>query len=1282
MFSAKSQECDIAIQQKRRKALMQALIIALIFACFVCLKFAFADEFSDEIMNAPTYEGDSELSSVPLANFAVSIFGFVIKMIVLFVIKIFDALLSPVKTITTLTMSQLGEYIPITTGDGGSIGDIANRVLLGTGLMIWIALSCFAILTDFIYVAEGSKNAQPPEKLFVRIVVTGVLTYKAHDLMFLLFDSVIQPLTSGFLNEIDDVASGTQLFQDSALSLFTASPSLLGVPGMILALLIIVLIAVNYFKLALEMVQRYVILAFICVLSPLAFSTGSNQETSAISKQWFRMFWSQGVLLFLNVWCMAVGEQALVNIGDKAGDEILIWALITYGFLKVALQLDDILNNAGLSITRQSADLFYDMQTAGSAMRNAVNGVANGAHAISDLRKVNQAAKEGRASASDVGRVATNLASRSPFVAAAMSPLMAAAAAKAKGDFEHSVKDANKALAMTNEDRKANRATLPQTNGAAMTKARDKVLQKSQDKDIASALNNGGTVEGFKRNDKDGTYSGQIVNRDKDGNVTSVTGFKISGNGKEAQAVSTGVTSFDRDEKGNSIINDSERGQFMVQRDSNDPNKFNVSQIADKDGAPVPEEDAISFSYSNSEVRDEGQAAEAIAASGSIGKVVSQNEAAKDFANMSPEERLNADPVKMNESTLDKENANQLTASNPDIFKNGGTMSEAHYDAKTGELTRDVITDDGNGNAMRQTYAFDGKGAHAVGSPEVYNMQNGEPSFSNSAGSFKGEKIGQDQNGNDVWAWHRYNEETSTPSASTAFTTTAPAGSNGMDAAMEAARAPAAKVSNAQFSQAVQDFNSVSGESNINDEMHRNAAASYYTPPQGVAVGSAPVSMEKNANSSVSATYASEDGMSLQKATYYPGATSPDKVETVASSTIDKNGTITTKYDGVGTFETSPAGTNPDTGMAQYSTKMVADANGNAIASPMAQPISMPASVDNEPVTVDAAASYLTTGGGAAKLNDISAGYSKAQKDMVTETSYSLAGETVDDMSMSTAIGGVIASGNCDNKDVVAAMQSGNAQLFVAKERNEEGKITGEVVYNNPSDDGSVYSVPVMVEADGESATIVTGAASRQASPAEIEEGWRNFAESTKSGEDVQYAEKLESMGLNNANMDTEDAHRGYDSAHIYPETEKVVKIDAGDSGNQPHITTCETVPVDSSNGEISKQEVLRDYSLDGSHEGKGTLETKATISTHTDGRTATGSISGGNNAESDLNVRVTGFTMSDKGSSFNIDVGNGHVRKITASKYHSPSDVVKEFAKAKDMEDLVYILDTKFLKR
>lgn len=1285
MFNAKSQECDIAIQQKRRKALMQALIIALIFACFICLRFAFADEFSDQVMNAPTYEGDTELSDVPLANFAVSIFGFVIKMIVLFVINIFDALLSPVKTITTLTMTELGEYIPITTGDGNSIGDIANKVLLGTGLMIWIALSCFAILADFIYVAEGSNKAQPPEKLFVSIVVTGILTYKAHDLMFKLFDSVIQPLTSGFLDSFDDVSAGDQLFQDAASSLFTTNPALSGVPGMILALLIIILIAVNFFKLALEMVQRYVILAFICVLSPLAFSTGSNQETSQIAKQWFRMFWSQGVLLFLNVWCIAIGKQALVSIGDKSADDILIWALVTYGFLKVALQLDDILNNAGLSITRQATDLFYDLQTAGSMMRGAVNSVANGAHAISDMKKVSQAAREGNATAADFGRVASNLATRNPFMAAAMSPFIAAAAAKAKGDFNQSVRDAGKALAMTNEERKANKSTLPATNSNAMTQARNKVLNKSQDSNISKALAAGGTVEEFKRNDKDGTYTGQIVTRDKDGNVESVTGFKISGNGKEAQALSTGVTTFGRDEKGNAIITDSERGTFKVTQDQNDPHKFNVSQVADKDGNKIAEGKGLDFSYSNPNVSGDGAAAEAVAASGGIGELMGQKEAAQNFASMSPKERLDANPVKMDMNTLDKENAEQLNNLNPDILNDNATMGKASYDDKTGKLTRDVVTDNGNGMATRQTYEFDNKGAHEVGSQELYKVDNEGAHFQNASGAYLGQKVGQDQNGNDVWAWHRYNDDHTAISENAAFTTTAASGTSAMNAAMDAARSPASHVSEAQFSKAVQDFNGAPesvGKSGINDDIHRNAAASYYTPPQGVAAGSAPVSIEKEASGAVSAVYATSDGMSLQKATYTPTTTVPSKVETVAASSINGDGAITTTLDGVGTFETKPVGSDPNTGAPQFSTRLVADAEGNMVASSISQPISMPTSVGSEPMTVDDAAAYLTTGGGAEKLSGIAGGVHKAQEDMRTQASDSLAGNKVDDISMSTAVGNVIAEGNCDNKDVVEAMQTGKAQLFVSQERNDEGKITGEVVYSNPSDNNSLYSVPVMVESDGKNVNVVTGTASRQASPAEIEESWHNFAESTKSGENVQYADRMESMGLSNANMNTEDAYRGYDSAHIYPETQKVVGIESDDTMNQPRITTCETLPDNSSNGETEKREVLRHYVVDGTNDGMGTLESSATITARSDGTGATTSIALGNNSSSDLNVKVTGFKMDSHGSSFNIDVGNGHIRKISASKYRSPSEVVREFSKAKDMEDLVHILDTKLLKK
>lgn len=289
---------------RKKKNMKKAAISAtVIFAMMTCLSFAYATSIFEAV-------GDALFAATSITNpldvIVSSFLLLVFKTIIQCVVNVLDIVISPINEITTMKMAELAQYLPFAEYqvqfDEGefafdyTVASKVNDYIIGIGVLIWILLSCFAILMDFYYVASGDKRAVPGSKLFVAITVTGVLTYKAQDLMFFLFDNEINPIVKEFLDIAQKGKSGINIFENIGSSLCA---SWQGVPGILIALVMVLMIGINYIKLALEMVQRYLIVAVICVLSPLAFATGSNQETIDISKKWFRMFWSQCVLLMM-----------------------------------------------------------------------------------------------------------------------------------------------------------------------------------------------------------------------------------------------------------------------------------------------------------------------------------------------------------------------------------------------------------------------------------------------------------------------------------------------------------------------------------------------------------------------------------------------------------------------------------------------------------------------------------------------------------------------------------------------------------------------------------------------------------------------------------------------------------------------------------------------------------------------------------------------------------------------------------------------------------------------
>ena len=513
---------------RKKKNMKKAAISAtVIFAMMTCLSFAYATSIFEAVGDA-LFSGT--LIQNPLDVIVSSFLLLVFKTIIQCVVNVLDIVISPINEITTMKMAELAQYLPfaeykvqINEGEFAFDYTIASKVndyIIGIGVLIWILLSCFAILIDFYYVASGDKRAIPGSKLFLSITITGVLTYKAQDLMFFLFDNEINPLISEFL----DIAQKDQtgIFENMGNSVCA---SWQGVPGILIALVMVLMIGINYIKLALEMVQRYLIVAVICVLSPLAFATGSNQETIDISKKWFRMFWSQCVLLFLNVWCVYVVREGMMAIGDKKANQLLIWGLIVYGFIKVAQQLDDLLQNAGLSITRQTSGMLEDFLMMGKSMiglaSTAATAAASGFQFKQDSANLREGLANGTKTMDDYKRHIANTTAnmaRNPLALAMMAPQMAREYAAAKGaeaEYKQSVGDY---LKMKSPDR--SKATAPNLNSAAGRSQIKDALANSKDKKIADAAKNGEVTKAY--TDSNGVIHASLQTRDKNGRANVI----------------------------------------------------------------------------------------------------------------------------------------------------------------------------------------------------------------------------------------------------------------------------------------------------------------------------------------------------------------------------------------------------------------------------------------------------------------------------------------------------------------------------------------------------------------------------------------------------------------------------------------------------------------------------------------------------------------------------------------------------------------------------------------
>lgn len=153
----------------------------------------------------------------------------------------------------------------------------------------------------------------------------------------------------------------------------------------LLALLLTIAIAWNYFKLVLAMAERYVVLGAMYYTMPLAGIPIVSRETSSITKSWVKMLIAELMILVLNLWFIAafrkgvIGSGATVSftVNGKAVGSPLLWSFIALALLKVAQRIDAHLSTLGLSTP----------QLAGGVASTLLAGFATTGHMLSNFAR-------------------------------------------------------------------------------------------------------------------------------------------------------------------------------------------------------------------------------------------------------------------------------------------------------------------------------------------------------------------------------------------------------------------------------------------------------------------------------------------------------------------------------------------------------------------------------------------------------------------------------------------------------------------------------------------------------------------------------------------------------------------------------------------------------------------------------------------------------------------------------------------------------------------------------
>ena len=502
----------------------------------------------------------------------------VVMVIARIILQFCDLIMNPLLEITQMTTEEVAHYIPGFAMSGNGIGGYFSKSIMVISTTIAGALIAVRIISYLMETADGARTESVP-KLIWNAVFGMVLTLTGSHFLQLMFDEIISPLTTALSEGVTGGGLGEFSFEDSGMKIIgqTESGDAAGTivawmggfsivegASLVVSVVFLFLIWWNLIKLVLECAERYIICVFTILLSPLAFATATNERTKDTAVNWMQMFWSQCVLLILNIWVVGIARTAL-NIGlvGASVESVVKWGLVTYAYLKIAQKLDDMLAKAGFRITSTTG--LDPMSEAAGAFRI----IAGAAHDVLDL--AGSVAGHGRAAADAIGNVVGGAGSNSKPIAAGV-----AAAAGANGAAAGAANNLDKYGKVSYGDKEKADRFVRGTNAERSDMYKnpgDTFNSNSNRQAMANALDelgfdggkvSQGTVEDLAPDNAiKGAVNGKVTYRDENGKITGVSGFRYSSDESGMTATKTSDLAISPD--GQSAILTTDKGKFRLE---------------------------------------------------------------------------------------------------------------------------------------------------------------------------------------------------------------------------------------------------------------------------------------------------------------------------------------------------------------------------------------------------------------------------------------------------------------------------------------------------------------------------------------------------------------------------------------------------------------------------------------------------------------------------------------------------------------------------------------------
>lgn len=303
-------------------------------------------------------------------------------------------------------------------------------IFFGLGILFLIYL--FQLLRNF-GVPIGIQ-AEDPIKLTFKLGLFWALIWYSKGIMdyiLFLFTAPLEIFTT------TDLPYNQQGVMDIVLNIIGAATGI----GLIVNIICTLILAWQFIKLLLEVIERYIVLCFVVYTAPVAFSTGAFESTAQIFKSWCRLCASQILLILLNVWSIRLFTSFFRDgLNAYTGTDFLMAFFLGLAFLKFAQKIDTLLRIIGLNTASTGGNLGHSIT---SVIGTAI-AMSRGAGKARDMFKHKDpapGATHANAASSGAGAAGVRMSPGGPNSGAASTPAPGGAAASNAENLSQSQKD-------------------------------------------------------------------------------------------------------------------------------------------------------------------------------------------------------------------------------------------------------------------------------------------------------------------------------------------------------------------------------------------------------------------------------------------------------------------------------------------------------------------------------------------------------------------------------------------------------------------------------------------------------------------------------------------------------------------------------------------------------------------------------------------------------------------------------------------------------------------------